>query len=113
MSDQTSSYFESAQGNETAINMGGQATVTVVNPTSTPSDAPSSVIVENALDVNVVADVPNQLTEAVLASSPTGLAIIGILNELKIISHLLNEGLNTKEDLDLLRSELEQDSEGG
>jgi hypothetical protein len=42
----------------------------------------------------------------------SGDVLNGILVELRVISHILNEGMNTKENLDILRHDEEEDIGG-
>lgn len=60
-----------------------------------------------ATDVKTTLD-----NERVNLSDDISEALEGICIELKVISYLLNEGLNTKEDLDALREEYESELGG-
>jgi hypothetical protein len=106
LSDQTANYFDNNVLSESAVNMGGQATVTVVNAPVT--SAPSGETDDGSLNVTVVNDVSGVLTQQSLDSSVTAELIQAILVEIKLLSFLINEGLNTKEDLDTLRKDLEE-----
>jgi hypothetical protein len=74
--------------------------------TSTPSGGESD---EGALNVTVVNDESGLLTPEALDSSVTSELIGAILVEMKLLAYLINEGLNTKEDLDTLRKDLESE----
>jgi hypothetical protein len=59
------------------------------------------------------ADVPVSLgSERVELADSINEALQGIFTELRLIAHLLNEGLNTKEDLDTLRNDYESELGG-
>jgi hypothetical protein len=66
--------------------------------------------VSSGSGISSVNDIPVSLGgERVELSDEVSEWLHGIVVELKVISHLLNEGLNTKEDLETLRIDLESE----
>jgi hypothetical protein len=84
-------------------------TRTVVWGTSSTTISGGTVAVEGGNTEEVAVSLGSEKVEL---ASTTNESFLEILTELKLVTHLLNEGLNTKENLDTLREDYESELGG-